>query len=71
MMRSQNIERQKKLIKELQNQAEAKLFQFEKSLSTERNALQVKIDEQKTKKLALESEKEEMKNKNLVLLEEI
>ncbi len=71
MMRSQNIERQKKLIKELQNQAEAKLFQFEKSLSTERNALQVKIDEQKTKKLALESEKEEMKNKNFILLEEI
>jgi hypothetical protein len=40
-------------------------------LSTERNALQVKIDEQKTKKLALESEKEEMKNKNFILLEEI
>lgn len=54
-MRSENIERQKKLIKELENQAEAKLFQFEKSLSTERSALQLKIDEQKSKRLALES----------------
>ena len=68
-MRSDTIDRQKQLIKELEDQAEAKLFEFEKSLSTERKRLQVKIDDLKNKKKVIDKEKEELKIKNENLLE--
>lgn len=56
-LRNDTIERQKKLVKELEEQAEAKLFEFEKSLNSERNAFQVKLDELKTKTAVIEGEK--------------
>ena len=43
-MRGDTIERQKKLIKQLEEQAEARMFDFEKSLMNERTSLQLKID---------------------------
>lgn len=68
-MRSDTIDRQKQLIKELEDQAEAKLFEFEKSLTSERNSLQLKIDDLKNKKTVIDKEKEELKIKNENLLE--
>lgn len=68
-MRSDTIDRQKQIIKELEDQAEAKLFQFEKSLTSERNSLQLKIDDLKNKKTVIDKEKEELKIKNENLLE--
>lgn len=44
-------------MKELEEQAEAKLFEFEKSLNSERNAFQIKLDELKTKTAVIEGEK--------------
>lgn len=68
-MRSDTIDRQKQLIKELEDQAEAKLFEFEKSLTSERNSLQLKIDDLKNKTTVIDKEKEELKIKNENLLE--
>ena len=68
-MRSDTIDRQKQIIKELEDQAEAKLFEFEKSLTSERNSLQLKIDDLKNKKTVIDKEKEELKIKNENLLE--
>jgi hypothetical protein len=54
-LRTDSIDRQKKLIKELEGQAENKLFEFEKSLTAERITLQAKIDEAKSKLVVSES----------------
>lgn len=48
-MRGDTIDRQKKMIRELEDQAENKLFDFEKSLTAERTTLQTKIDDFKSK----------------------
>lgn len=42
-LRTETIERQKQLIKELEDQAQDKLFDFQKSLSNERNQYETKI----------------------------
>jgi hypothetical protein len=59
-MRGDTIDRQKKMIRELEDQAETKLFDFEKSLSADRNSLQVKIDELKAKNGLVVKEKEDL-----------
>jgi hypothetical protein len=70
-LRNDTIERQKKLVKELEEQAEAKLFEFEKSLNSERNVFQIKLDELKAKTAAIEGEKNEQIFKAATLSEDV
>jgi calcineurin-like phosphoesterase len=66
-LRNETIERQKRLIKELEEQAEARIIDYERSLTAERNALQLKIDDLSLKISALEGDKVGLAQKNALL----
>lgn len=70
-LRNDTIERQKRLIKELEEQAEAKIFDYERSLNAERSTLQLKIDDLNLKIVALESDKHGLGQKKTLFQMEI
>jgi hypothetical protein len=66
-LRNDTIERQKRLIKELEEQSEARMLDFERSLTAERHILQLKIDDLNNKILSIEVEKDRIDQKNSLL----
>lgn len=67
LLRNDTIERQKRLIKELEKQAEARIIDYERTIAAERNTLQLKIDDLHLRMVSVEGDKQGLAQKNALL----